>query len=77
LAAKREMAVKIAISGAAGRMGRRLLSLCCADKDIELVQAIEYAAHPLMGKVFMKYVLFVMDCKVLMYNSCGAESERD
>jgi dihydrodipicolinate reductase len=45
------MVVKVAISGAAGRMGRRLLSLAFNDKDVELVQAIEYAAHPLMGKV--------------------------
>ena len=45
------MVVKVAISGSAGRMGRRLLTFAMADKDIELVQAIEYAAHPLMGKV--------------------------
>lgn len=42
---------KLAINGAGGRMGRRLLSLACADPDIELVQAIEYAASPLQGKV--------------------------
>ena len=41
---------KLAISGAAGRMGRRLLALATADPDVELVQAIEYAEHPLMGK---------------------------
>jgi hypothetical protein len=45
------MVVKVAISGAAGRMGRRLMSLAVADADVELVQALEYAAHPLMGKV--------------------------
>jgi 4-hydroxy-tetrahydrodipicolinate reductase len=45
------MVVKVAISGAAGRMGRRLLALSFADPDVEIVQAIEYAAHPLMGKV--------------------------
>jgi dihydrodipicolinate reductase len=49
---KRTMVVKVAISGAAGRMGRRLMSLAVADPDVELVQALEYAAHPLMGKVF-------------------------
>ena len=44
------MVVKVAISGAAGRMGRRLMALSCADSEIELVQALEYAQHPLMGK---------------------------
>jgi hypothetical protein len=47
------MVVKVAISGAAGRMGRRLMSLAEADAEVELVQAIEYAAHPLMGKVLI------------------------
>uniref|UniRef100_A0A7S0W3M5 4-hydroxy-tetrahydrodipicolinate reductase n=1 Tax=Hemiselmis tepida TaxID=464990 RepID=A0A7S0W3M5_9CRYP len=42
---------KLAINGAGGRMGRRLLALACADEDIELVQAIEYAASPLQGKM--------------------------
>ena len=42
--------VKVAISGAAGRMGRRLMALSHADPDVELVQALEYAQHPLMGK---------------------------
>eukprot|EP00287_Rhodomonas_sp_CCMP768_P013383 CAMPEP_0196717720 /NCGR_PEP_ID=MMETSP1091-20130531/1089_1 /TAXON_ID=302021 /ORGANISM="Rhodomonas sp., Strain CCMP768" /LENGTH=264 /DNA_ID=CAMNT_0042058187 /DNA_START=21 /DNA_END=815 /DNA_ORIENTATION=- len=44
------MPVKVAINGAGGRMGRRLLSIACADPNIELVQAIEYAASPLQGK---------------------------
>ncbi len=50
---KKEMVVKVAISGAAGRMGRRLMSMAVADPDVELVQALEYAAHPLMGKVLI------------------------
>ena len=49
------MVVKVAISGAAGRMGRRLMSLAVADPDVELVQALEYAAHPLMGKVLTQF----------------------
>ena len=45
------MVVKVAISGAAGRMGRRLMALSVADPEVELVQALEYPEHPLMGKV--------------------------
>ena len=45
------MPVKVAINGAGGRMGRRLLVLSARDPDVELVQAIEYSAHPMQGKV--------------------------
>jgi hypothetical protein len=55
---KKEMVVKVAISGAAGRMGRRLMSMAVADPDVELVQALEYAAHPLMGKVLISLQWF-------------------
>ena len=61
------MVVKVAISGAAGRMGRRLLSLAVADADVELVQALEYAAHPLMGKVLTS--LFVCQ-SILVFLDC-------
>lgn len=44
------MPTKIAIHGAAGRMGRRLLVLACADIEMEVVQAIEYEGHPHLGK---------------------------
>lgn len=44
------MAVKIAINGAAGRMGRRLMAMCCEDEGLELFGALEYAACPVIGK---------------------------
>jgi len=34
--------------------GRRLLALAAADPEVDLVQAIEYAEHPLQGKVYMR-----------------------
>lgn len=42
--------VKLAISGAGGRMGQRLLALSDEDGEFELVQAIEWSGFPLMGK---------------------------
>lgn len=42
--------IKLAISGAGGRMGQRLLALSDKDKDFELVQAIEWSGFPLQGK---------------------------
>ncbi len=45
---------RVAINGAAGRMGRRLMSIACSDPNIELVQAVEYPQHPLQGKVNIK-----------------------
>ena len=46
------MSKKIIINGAAGRMGRRLMVLGSAQPEIEIVQAIDYAAHPLQGHPF-------------------------
>jgi len=37
---------RIAIHGAAGRMGQRLVALTAADKDLELAAALDWAEHP-------------------------------
>ncbi|MDR0361155.1 MAG: 4-hydroxy-tetrahydrodipicolinate reductase [Planctomycetota bacterium] len=44
------MTVKLAISGSAGRMGRRLLALSDNDAGFELVQAIEWSGFPELGE---------------------------
>jgi 4-hydroxy-tetrahydrodipicolinate reductase len=44
------MAIRIAINGAAGRMGQRLIALASADPQLQLVGAIEHAAHPKLGE---------------------------
>jgi 4-hydroxy-tetrahydrodipicolinate reductase len=41
---------RIAINGAAGRMGQRLIALASADPDLEVVAALEFAEHPDIGK---------------------------
>lgn len=43
------MAIRIAINGAGGRMGLRLIALASADPDLELVAAIEHAGHSKLG----------------------------
>src|SRR6478609_178120 len=43
------MAIRIAINGAAGRMGQRLVSLASADAELKLVAALEHAAHSQLG----------------------------
>ena len=45
------MSIKLALSGAAGRMGRRLLALSDQDAAFELVQAIEWSGFPQLGKM--------------------------
>lgn len=40
------MPLKLAIHGAAGRMGKRLIALGSADQDVHLVAALEYPHHP-------------------------------
>ncbi len=44
------MAIQLAISGAGGRMGQRLLALSDQDPDFVLAQAIEWSGFPLMGQ---------------------------
>ncbi|MCA9211686.1 MAG: 4-hydroxy-tetrahydrodipicolinate reductase [Planctomycetales bacterium] len=41
---------KVAINGAAGRMGKRLVALGSEDKELQLVAALEFAEHPDLGK---------------------------
>ncbi|HVX61967.1 MAG TPA: 4-hydroxy-tetrahydrodipicolinate reductase [Pirellulales bacterium] len=43
-------AIKIAIHGAAGRMGQRLLALAHGDPDLEIAAALESAQHPRLGQ---------------------------
>jgi 4-hydroxy-tetrahydrodipicolinate reductase len=42
--------LKIAISGAAGRMGRRLVALTLEGEGLALVAAVEHDAHTLLGQ---------------------------
>jgi 4-hydroxy-tetrahydrodipicolinate reductase len=44
------MTTRLAIHGAAGRMGRRLVALGSADKGLKVVAALENASHPDLGK---------------------------
>ncbi len=41
---------RVAIHGAAGRMGRNLLAACIDDAALTLVAAIEHADHPSLGR---------------------------
>jgi len=42
--------IRIAVNGAAGRMGRRLVALIAEEKDLRLVAALEQAGHPDLGR---------------------------
>ncbi len=42
--------IRIAINGAAGRMGQRLIALAAMDKDLMLVAALESPQHPRFGE---------------------------
>ena len=41
--------IRIGISGAAGRMGQRLIALGAADGELEIVAAVEAEGHPKLG----------------------------
>lgn len=42
--------LKIAVNGAAGRMGQRVTALTIADPELELAMALEFAASPRLGE---------------------------
>ncbi len=42
--------IKIAVNGACGRMGTRIVALVCEDTGLKLVAALEREGHPLLGK---------------------------
>jgi 4-hydroxy-tetrahydrodipicolinate reductase len=42
--------IRMVVSGAAGRMGRRLMELVQQDPETTLVAALESASHPLLGQ---------------------------
>jgi len=44
------MSVRLAVSGATGRMGHTILELASQDHQLEIVGALENASHPSMGK---------------------------
>jgi 4-hydroxy-tetrahydrodipicolinate reductase len=44
------MSIRIAIHGAAGRMGQRLIVLAAADKELSLAAAIDAPQHPRLGE---------------------------
>jgi len=44
------MAMRLAIHGAAGRMGKRLVALGSADSELQVVAAIDNASHPAIGQ---------------------------
>jgi 4-hydroxy-tetrahydrodipicolinate reductase len=44
------MKTRIAINGACGRMGQRLIALAHEDPELKVVAAIDWAGHPCQGK---------------------------
>ncbi|MBI4229076.1 MAG: 4-hydroxy-tetrahydrodipicolinate reductase [Deltaproteobacteria bacterium] len=42
--------IKVLVTGAAGRMGRRIISLLLHEDDMEVVAATEVGGHPCIGK---------------------------
>lgn len=44
--------IKIGVSGALGRMGRRVINLAKNEKDLEVVFGLERKGHPQIGEIF-------------------------
>src|SRR6056297_3014403 len=42
--------LELAVHGAAGRMGRRVVALAAEDPDFRIVSAIDHASNPLLGQ---------------------------
>jgi 4-hydroxy-tetrahydrodipicolinate reductase len=44
------MAFRLAVNGAAGRMGQRIVALAAADPELQVVAALEFDKHPRLGE---------------------------
>lgn len=64
----------IAINGAAGRMGRRLIALAKADSELQIVDALEYPEHPNLAQD-AGHVAGVGDIGVLLSASLSGQVE--
>jgi len=42
--------IRVAINGAAGRMGKRLVALCTEEADIAVAAALDARGHPMLGR---------------------------
>jgi len=58
------MNVRIAVHGAAGRMGARIAALASGDPEIILAGAVEQAGHPAVGRSLRELGIAPNDCVV-------------
>ena len=42
--------IRLAVNGASGRMGQRIVAIACADPDFTLIAALEFSGCPQLGK---------------------------
>ncbi len=69
------MSYKVVISGAAGRMGRKLMSLVSEDDEIELAGAIDYPQHPKIGELVSTIEPDVGSSEVVLANSLDVAAD--
>lgn len=58
--------IRIIISGACGRMGKRIASVAESHDDLEIVGALERQRHPLIGKELSKGIKLEQDLNEVM-----------
>lgn len=68
------MSIKVGVYGAAGRMGKAILAVCHAEKEITVVAAIEHEKSPMIGLdagevAGLEPLGVVIDCKLQPSNS--------
>ncbi len=66
---------KVAVSGARGRMGSRILTLAFADNSFSVVGALEREGHPEIGKDIGE--LFGLGSKAILLSSDAAKALKD
>lgn len=68
------MAIKVAINGAAGRMGRRLMVFCSQNEQLELAGALEYDGCPVNGKT-VREVEPLVDSDIIFSSTLDANMD--
>lgn len=69
------MSKKVVISGAAGRMGRRLMVLSSKDEGLNLVGAIDYPQHPKIGQLIETIEPELAQSEVMLSNCLDVDTD--
>lgn len=68
--------IKLIVSGCCGKMGRKIISLACRDKELKILGAIEDKVHPAVGRKLSEVLMNpALDIKITEKSEVIKEGE--